>query len=71
MERLVQANSGRFVQITFSTLDADGTPHIHLDIANKGVGAARMADTNKPRPSKVKEYPTPQNPFQSGWGGVK
>ena len=38
----MQANSWPFVQITFSTLDADGTPHIHLDIANKGVGPARI-----------------------------
>lgn len=42
MERLVQANSWPFVQITFSTLDEDGTPHVHLDIANKGVGPARI-----------------------------
>lgn len=42
MERLVQANSWPFVQITFSTLNPDGTPHIHLDIANKGVGPARI-----------------------------
>jgi hypothetical protein len=38
MEQLVQANSWPFVQITFSTVHLDGTPHIHLDIANKGVG---------------------------------
>ena len=42
MERLVQANSWPFVQITFSTFNADGTPHVHLDIANKGVGPARI-----------------------------
>ena len=42
MERLVQANSWPLVQITFSTLNADGTPHIHLDMANKGVGPARI-----------------------------
>jgi hypothetical protein len=42
MERLVQANSWPLVQITYSTLNADGTPHIHLDIANKGVGPARI-----------------------------
>jgi hypothetical protein len=42
MERLVQANSWPFLQITYATLEADGTPHIHLDIANKGVGPARI-----------------------------
>jgi len=42
MERLVQANSWPLVQLTYSTLNADGTPHIHLDIANKGVGPARI-----------------------------
>jgi hypothetical protein len=42
MERLVEANSWPYVQITFSTLNADGTPHIHLDVANKGVGPARI-----------------------------
>jgi hypothetical protein len=42
MERLVEANSWPLVQFTFSTLNADGTPHIHLDIANKGVGPARI-----------------------------
>jgi hypothetical protein len=30
------------VQVTFTTLNPDGTPHIHLDIANKGVGPARI-----------------------------
>jgi hypothetical protein len=42
MERLVQANSWPVVQITYATLNQDGTPHIHLDIANKGVGPARI-----------------------------
>lgn len=42
MERLVQANSWPYVQVTFSTLNQDSTPHIHLDIANKGVGPARI-----------------------------
>jgi hypothetical protein len=40
MDRLVQANSWPFVQITYSNVNPDGTPHIHLDIANKGVGPA-------------------------------
>jgi len=42
MERLVEANSWPSVQTTFSTLNPDATPHIHLDIANKGVGPARI-----------------------------
>ena len=42
MERLVQANSWPSVQIIFSTLNQDATPHIHVDIANKGVGPARI-----------------------------
>lgn len=42
MERLVQANSWPSVQVTFSTLNQDSTPHIHFDIANKGVGPARI-----------------------------
>jgi hypothetical protein len=42
MERLVQANSWPSVQVIFSTLNPEGTPHIHLDIANKGVGPARI-----------------------------
>lgn len=42
MERLVQANSWPSVQVIYSTLNPDGTPHIHLDIANKGVGPARI-----------------------------
>ena len=42
MERLVEANSWPSVQTTFSTRNVDGTPHVHLDIANKGVGPARI-----------------------------
>jgi hypothetical protein len=42
MERLVQANSWPFVMITYSTSNLDGTPHNHLDIANKGVGPASI-----------------------------
>jgi hypothetical protein len=42
MERLVEANSWPSVQTTFSTLNQDSSPHIHLDIANKGVGPARI-----------------------------
>jgi len=42
MERLVQANSWPFIEITHSSLNVDGTPHNHLDIANKGVGPARI-----------------------------
>jgi len=42
MERLVEANSWPSVQVTFSTLNLDSTPHIHFDIANKGVGPARI-----------------------------
>jgi hypothetical protein len=30
MERLVEANSWPYVQITFSSLNSDGTPHIHF-----------------------------------------
>jgi hypothetical protein len=42
MERLVEANSWPSIQLTFSTLNQDATPHIHFDIANKGVGPARV-----------------------------
>jgi hypothetical protein len=42
MERLVQANSWPYVQISFSTKNSNATPHIHLDLANKGVGPARI-----------------------------
>jgi hypothetical protein len=42
MERLVQSNSWPYVQISFSNLNVDGTPHVHLDVANKGVGPARL-----------------------------
>jgi hypothetical protein len=42
MERLVEANSWPSVQVTFSTLNQDSTPHVHFDIANKGVGPARI-----------------------------
>jgi hypothetical protein len=42
MERLVQANSWPFVVITHSRFNQDGSPHNHLDIANKGVGPARI-----------------------------
>jgi hypothetical protein len=42
MERLVEANSWPSVQVTFSTLNQDSTPNIHFDIANKGVGPARI-----------------------------
>jgi hypothetical protein len=42
MERLVEANSWPSVQVTFSTLNPDATAHIHYDIANKGVGPARI-----------------------------
>jgi hypothetical protein len=42
MEHLVQANSWPFVQISYSTLNADGSPHVHMDIANKGVGPASI-----------------------------
>ena len=38
----MQANSWPSVQVIFSTLNPEGTPHIHLDIANKGVGPARI-----------------------------
>ena len=33
MEHLVQANSWPRVQITYSTSNADGSPHVHMDIA--------------------------------------
>jgi hypothetical protein len=42
MERLVQANSWPSVQFTFSTANDDGTTHVHFDIANKGIGPARI-----------------------------
>ncbi len=42
MERLVEANSWPFVQIIHSTANPDGTPHIHVDLANKGVGPAKI-----------------------------
>jgi hypothetical protein len=42
MERLVQSNSWPFVAIDYSNADSDGAPHIRLDIANKGVGPARI-----------------------------
>lgn len=42
MERLVQSNSWPFVQVGSSNVDTDGTPHVRFDIANKGVGPARI-----------------------------
>ncbi len=42
MERLVEANSWPFVELFQSNVNADGTPHAHLDIANKGVGPASI-----------------------------
>jgi len=42
MERLVEANSWPFVEIYHSNTNLDGTPHMHLDIANKGVGPASI-----------------------------
>jgi hypothetical protein len=42
MERLVQTNSWPFIRTTYSTSNLDGTPHNHLDIANKGVGPASV-----------------------------
>ena len=42
MEHLVQANSWPLVQVTYSTSNADASPHAHLDIANKGVGPASI-----------------------------
>jgi hypothetical protein len=42
MERLVQANSWPYIQVTYSNSNPDGTPHFHLDIANKGVGPATV-----------------------------
>jgi hypothetical protein len=42
MERLVQSNSWPFVQMGTSNVDPDGAPHVRFDIANKGVGPARI-----------------------------
>jgi hypothetical protein len=42
MERLVQSNSWPFVQMNYSNVESDGTPHFRLDIVNKGVGPARV-----------------------------
>jgi hypothetical protein len=42
MERLVETNSWPFVRVVYSTANVDGTPHIHLDLANKGVGPAKI-----------------------------
>jgi hypothetical protein len=42
MERLVQSNSWPFVQASTSNVNPDGSPHISLSIANKGVGPARL-----------------------------
>jgi hypothetical protein len=42
MERLVQSNSWPFVEIASSNADPDGTPHIHFDVMNEGVGPARI-----------------------------
>lgn len=39
--RLTMAWGGGLNRAT-GTLKADGTPHVHLDIANKGVGPARI-----------------------------
>lgn len=42
MERLVQSNSWPFVEVASSNVDLDGTPHVRFEIANKGVGPARI-----------------------------
>jgi hypothetical protein len=42
MEQLVQTNSWPFIRMTYSTSNLDGTPHNHVNIANKGVGPASI-----------------------------
>jgi hypothetical protein len=42
MEKMVAASTWPYVMVTFSTSNPDGTPHVRLEVANKGVGPAKV-----------------------------
>ncbi len=42
MKRLVQSNSWPFVEVGYSTLAPDGSPHFRMRLDNKGVGPAKI-----------------------------
>lgn len=42
MERMVEASTWPYVIVDVSTYNMDGTPHVRLQILNKGVGPARI-----------------------------
>ena len=42
MEKMVQATTWPYVMVRFSTSNPDGSPHVRLLVANKGVGPAKV-----------------------------
>jgi hypothetical protein len=42
MERMVQASTWPYVMVRFSTSNPDGSPHVRLEVVNKGVGPAKV-----------------------------
>ncbi len=42
MERMVQASTWPYVMVRYSTSNPDGSPHVHLEVTNKGVGPAKV-----------------------------
>ena len=42
MEKMVQATTWPYVMVRFSTSNPDGSPHVRLEVANKGVGPAKV-----------------------------
>ena len=42
MEKMVQATTWPYVMVRFSTSNPDGSPHVRLEVSNKGVGPAKV-----------------------------
>ena len=42
MEKMVQASTWPYVMVRFSTSNPDGSPHVRIEVANKGVGPAKV-----------------------------
>jgi hypothetical protein len=42
MEKMVAASTWPYVMVRFSTSNPDGSPHVRLEVANKGVGPAKV-----------------------------
>ena len=42
MEKMVEATTWPYVMVRFSTSNPDGSPHVRLEVSNKGVGPAKV-----------------------------